>query len=438
MSEMTATRKAVAILAFSAVWLGAAALLWRTSVPAELDLPKLDPRDYFSARELKRHERYEGVLRSLFGASVLLQAGILVGFVIAAPRLVRRLPFGRVGQGVLLTLAIAASLWLARLPVGLVAHWWRRRYGIARQDYLDWLVDPWLEVTAEAAVTCVAVAVAMLLAARLGRRWWLAGAPLFAAGAAIVVLAQPLLIEPRVEPLDSPRLEADIRALARRAGVGSVDVVVRDAASRTRAGNAEVYGFGPSRRVVLWDTVLDGRFSTDEIRVLIAHELGHVARDHVWKALGWVALLAVPVTYVVALAAGLRGGLDRSAAVPVALLAVFCLELVLLPATNAVSRRYEAEADWAALEATRNPAASRTLTLRLARASLVDPDPPTWAYVLRRTHPTAMQRIAMAQAWAARDGATARSGARSRADSGFPASSATSTTSRSSRRATHA
>jgi STE24 endopeptidase len=88
--------------------------------------------------------------------------------------------------------------------------------------------------------------------------------------------------------------------------------------------------------------------------------------------------------------------------VPVALLAVFCLELVLLPGTNAVTRRYEAEADWVALEATRDPAASRALTLRLARASLADPDPPTWAYVLRRTHPTAMERIAMAQAWETR------------------------------------
>jgi STE24 endopeptidase len=105
----------------------------------------------------------------------------------------------------------------------------------------------------------------------------------------------------------------------------------------------------------------------------------------------------------VARAAGLRGGLQRPEAVPVALLAVLCLELALLPATNAVSRRYEAEADWEALEATGDPASSQTLTLRLTRASLADPDPPPWAYVLRRTHPTAMQRIAMAKAWEARN-----------------------------------
>jgi STE24 endopeptidase len=403
MSEMTAIRKGLAILAFLGLWLGAAALLWRTSVPDGLDLPKLDPRDYFSARELDRHERYESVLRLLFFPAVLIQAAVLLAFVVAGPRLVRRLPFRTVGQGVLLAFAIVACVWLARLPVGVVAHWWRRRYGVARQDYLEWLVDPWLTLAAEIAVTGGLVAVAMMLAARLGPRWWLAGAPLFAVGAGALVLAQPLLLEPRVEPLRNPRLEADIRALAERTGVGSVDVVVRDAASRTRAGNAEVYGVGPTRRVVLWDTLLDGGYTPGEIRVLVAHELAHVARDHVWKGLGWVALLAFPVTFAVAKAAGLRGGLQRPEAVPVALLAVLCLELALLPATNVLSRRYDAEADWEALEATGDPASEHALTLRLTRASLADPDPPTWAYILRRTHPTAMQRIAMASAWEARN-----------------------------------
>jgi STE24 endopeptidase len=403
MSEMSAIRKGGAILALLGLWLVAAALLWQTSVPDGLDLPELDPRDYFSARELDRHERYESVLRFLFLAGVLVQGAVLVGFVFAAPRLVRRLGSRTVVQGVLLAAAIVVCVWLARRPVGLVAHWWRRRYDIARQDYLEWLVDPWLELAAEIAVTAGLVAVAMVLAARLGPRWWVAGSPLLAVGAGALVLAQPLLLEPRVEPLRNSRLEADIRALAERAGVGSVEVVVRDAASRTRAGNAEVYGFGPTRRVVLWDTLLDGGYEPGEIQVLVAHELGHVARDHVWKGLGWVGILALPITFLVARAADLRGGLQRAEAVPLVLLAVLCLEAALLPATNALSRRYEAEADWEALEATNDPASSRALTLRLSRASLADPDPPTWAYVLRRTHPTAMQRIAMASAWEARN-----------------------------------
>jgi STE24 endopeptidase len=403
MSETRAIRKPVAILALLGLWLAAAVLLWRTSVPDGLDLPELDPRAYFSGRELDRHERYEGVLRLLFFPAVLVQLAVLVGFVLAAPGLVRRLPFHPLVQGVLLAMGVAACVWLARLPVGGVAHWWRRRYGVARQDYLEWLVDPWLELVVEIAVTGALVGVAMVLAARLGGRWWIAAAPLFVLGAVAIVLVQPLLLEPRVEPLRNARLEADVQALAQRTGVGSVDVVVRDAASRTQAGNAEVYGFGPTRKVVLWDTLLDGGYTPDEIRALVAHELAHVGRHHVWKALGWVVLLALPVMFVLAKATDLRGGMQRPEAVPVALLTVLCLELVLLPATNAVSRRYEAEADWQALEATGDPASEQALILRLTRSSLADPDPPAWAYILRRTHPTAMQRLAMARAWEERN-----------------------------------
>jgi STE24 endopeptidase len=399
MSEMTAIRKGIAILALLGVSLGAAAYLLRTSVPDGLDLPGLDSHDYFSARELDRHERYEGLLRLLFGAAVLIHAAVLVAFVVSAPRLVRKFPARPPLQGVVLAGAIVVSVWLAGLPVGLVRHWWRRRYGIARQDYLEWIVDPWLDLAAEIALTAALVALAMMLASRLGRSWWLAGAPLFAVGAAAVVLLQPLLLAPRTEPLRNPGLETEIRRLAERMGVGSIDVVVRDAASRTRAGNAEVYGFGPSRRIVLWDTTLDGRYSSAEIRALVAHELAHVSRHHVWKGLGWAALLAVPVVFVIARSADLRGGLQHPEAVPVALLAVFCLGLALMPAVNAVSRRYETEADWVALQATRDPDASRMLTLRLARASLADPDPPTWVYILFRTHPTTMQRIALTLAW---------------------------------------
>src|SRR5687768_5582592 len=118
MSEITAIRKGFVILAVSAAWLGAALLLWRTSVPSGLDLPELDARDFFSARELARHERYERFLRALFVPAVLLQGAVLVGFVVAARRLLRRLPFHPVVQGVLLAFAAAVGVWLARLPVG--------------------------------------------------------------------------------------------------------------------------------------------------------------------------------------------------------------------------------------------------------------------------------------------------------------------------------
>ncbi len=80
----------------------------------------------------------------------------------------------------------------------------------------------------------------------------------------------------------------------------------------TSLPNAEAMGIGPSRRVVLWDTIVDGRFSDRELAVVIAHELGHVARDHVWKSIGWFALFAFPGTYLIARVTRRRGGMAQA------------------------------------------------------------------------------------------------------------------------------
>ncbi|MCC6223622.1 MAG: M48 family metalloprotease, partial [Thermoleophilia bacterium] len=84
------------------------------------------------------------------------------------------------------------------------------------------------------------------------------------------------------------------------------------------------------------------------------------------------------------------------ALVPFALLVAFCLYLAALPAANAISRRYELEADWLALAATADPDASASLVRTLAREALVDPEPPAWGVVVLATHPPAVQRLAMA------------------------------------------
>jgi STE24 endopeptidase len=236
-----------------------------------------------------------------------------------------------------------------------------------------------------------------LLARRLGDRWWLVGGPAFAALASAFILAQPLLLVPRLEPLRNEQLTAQIRQLAREQGVGDVDVEVQDASRRTRAINAEFYGLGPTKRVILWDTALDGRLSRAEILTLVAHEFGHVKSNHVWKSVGWIFLFAIPGAYVVARVTRRRGGLGTAPAVPLALLTLTVLQLALLPVVNAISRRYEAEADWRALQATHDPRAFEGLMRELSDASLSQPDPPEWAQIVLDTHPTLLQRIAMAR-----------------------------------------
>jgi STE24 endopeptidase len=229
------------------------------------------------------------------------------------------------------------------------------------------------------------------------------GGPLLAVLGAATVLLQPLVESPRLEPLRDRALAADIRRLGREVGVRPLPIDVKDASERTTTANAEVIGIGPTRRIVLWDTLLDGRFTRGEIRVITAHELAHVGRRHLWKGVAWFVLLAPPLVLVLALATRPLGGMSNPGAVPLAALVVVLLELALLPFANTISRRYEAEADWVALEATRDPAALRGVVRRFARTSLAQPDPPAWSRPFLGTHPTILQRIAMAEAWAERN-----------------------------------
>jgi STE24 endopeptidase len=95
--------------------------------------------------------------------------------------------------------------------------------------------------------------------------------------------------------------------------------------------------------------------------------------------------------------------MHRPEVVPFALLVLTLLGLVLTPAANVVSRRYEAEADWMALQATRDPEGAREVFTKFTELDLAQPRPPGWAYVFLETHPTVVQRIAMANAWEARN-----------------------------------
>jgi Zn-dependent protease with chaperone function len=392
----------VAALALGAAGLVAGALLWRTKVP-ELDLPDLAPDAYFGAEELARIERFRRVSRLFLLGSLALELGALA-LVVWKGRplagLLSDLVGGRVRAGVAVALVAALAVSLATLPVAAASHWWRRRYGLSEQGYPAWLWDQALGFAVTAVAVAIAVAVAMLLAARLGEAWWLPGAAVFAALGAAFALAQPVVIQPlfnRFEPLPDRRLAVEVKRLGDRMGVHVETVQVADASRRTTTANAYVAGIGPTRRVVFDDTILDGRFTPAELVSVAAHELGHVSRRHVWKGVAWFALLTVPGLFLAARAAEWRGGLTDPAAVPIALFAALAFFLATLPLQTAVSRRYEAEADWLALEATRDPRSAIGLERRFVTTSLGDPDPPAWVKLWFATHPTPMERIAMAE-----------------------------------------
>jgi STE24 endopeptidase len=290
-------------------------------------------------------------------------------------------------------------VWAVSIPFALAATWWERRYGVSRENYAASLVAQWEQLLGLAFATLFLLGIVLLLARRLGRRWWVAAAPTIVALGLLVQFVQPFLVSIGTKPLRSPTLRAAIARLEKREHAGSPSVRVDDVSGRTREANAFAIGFGSSARVVLWNTLLDGRFPAPQVRFVIAHELGHLARNHILRGVGWFALLLLPVLALVAYTTDVR----RPAAVPLALLLITLAQLVLLPVRNAISRRIETEADWIALNATRDPAADRGLFTGFVATSLQDPSPPAWVHFLLADHPSPLQRVELAQAWIARN-----------------------------------
>jgi STE24 endopeptidase len=294
-----------------------------------------------------------------------------------------------------------AIVWLTQLPFSLAALWWDRRHGVSEIGYFEAVFGGWLQLGGTFVAACVALLVVMALARWLGSWWWIPGAGVFAAIAALLIFVSPYLTE-GLEPAKDPRLQRTYERYEKAQGVDGIPLRIEKVSGDTSQANAYAFGMGPSSRIVLWDTLLDGRFSTREVDVVLAHELAHHSSNHIPEAIGWFALFALPGAFVLMLATRRRGGMGEPAAVPLALLVSAIFSLVVLPGQNLVSRGMEAEADWKALQTTHDPAAARGLFEEFATTSLGDPSPPTWAYLMLQTHPTLAQRVAMANAWQAR------------------------------------
>ncbi len=185
------------------------------------------------------------------------------------------------------------------------------------------------------------------------------------------------------------QLAADLHALAVRAEVPVREVLVADASRRTRKVNAYVSGIGRTRRVVVWDTLLDA--GQDELKLVVAHELGHRRYRHValLTALGMTGAAAFVV--VVWLVLGRVQPQDAAAILLVSAL----LELVAAPFNAWLSRRWERAADRFSIELTGDREAFRSAHLRLARTNLSDLEPPRVLYVWFFSHPTPPERLSL-------------------------------------------
>jgi STE24 endopeptidase len=307
---------------------------------------------------------------------------------------------------------VTLAVWLVTLPLGVWRETVLRRWGLSTQDWPGWLLDE----ARGLAVTVVLAGLGVVLLvglARLWPRWWFVPASLGAAGLVFVMsYVYPVVVEPVFNdfaPMEPGELRTSLVELAADDGVPVDEVLVADASRRTTALNAYVSGFGATRRIVVYDTLL--REPADEVRSVVAHELGHAENNDVLvgSTIGAAGTAAAVTALALIVSSdwfrrrGVDGPGDPVVAATVLALAT-ALTVVGSPVESMVSRQVEARADLHALDLTRDPQGMIDVQENLAVRNLSDLDPSWLEYTMFATHPSAAQRIAMAQQWAGEHG----------------------------------
>lgn len=340
-----------------------------------------------------------------------LVAPLLLGFTPAAARIVAWVaqPLGGhwLAEALLGGLAILLIVWLLSLPFAAWRHTVLRAYGLSTQGWGGWAVDL-LKSCAVGAVMGALVLGGFYTLTRLAPVWWWAfGAVCAAALVVLLSFVFPVLVEPvfnRFTPMPAGPLRDELLVMAARDGIPVHEVLVADASRRTTGLNAYVSGFGPTRRIVVYDTLLR-EAPAGEVRGVVAHELGHATdRDAelgtLLAAIG--AAAAVVALYLLGQWGGLlrRAGVDSigsPTAIGLVLAGLALAGLVTGPLQSLVSRRVEARADQHALQLTGDAAAFAAMQVRLAAVNIADVHPPRLEYLLFATHPDTVERLAAAR-----------------------------------------
>ncbi len=357
--------------------------------------------------EMRAHQRWVDTLYfvgAFYGFGVLiavLALGISRRLRDLADRVTSR-PFlsAMVFWALLTVVTTVMSLPLDVLSDYIVPH----RFNLSDQSLGGWVWDQAKGMLLGIVIGAPLVALA-LVGIRRVRRWWLAlwlgSVPVMV----FLILIAPVLLEPvfnTFKPLEDQQLKAELLDLASRAGIEGGRVYQVDKSKQTKTMNAYVNGLGPTKRIVLWDTII-AKMDHEELRFVMGHEMGHYVLHHIWKGLAF-ALAMLLVAFWLAQQAVDRGtrrwgrswGFDvphDPAAVPLLLLVVSVFFFLASPVMNGFSRYFEHQSDTFSLELTHLNDAGVRAFVKFAEQSKVLPDPPAFIRFWRYSHPTLAERI---------------------------------------------
>ena len=360
--------------------------------------------------DIKRQElakKYARLMRRLSFVELALVGALLLVLVFGgvSARMSYFLSFPQPWASAFYFVILAVSLGIIIMPLtyhqGFILP---RRYGLSNQKLGAWLTD---RAKASALGFLLGLAVVILLYWLLDRFpdiWWLWAGILLLLLSLLLTWLTPTLLLPiffKLEPLDDVELKQRLMNLAKRAQAQIVGMFTMDLSSKGTTANAMLAGLGKTRSIILSDTLLQ-QYTSEEVEVILAHELGHHIHRDIPKliaAQAAVVLLAFYLSGLVLRASlvpfGFQGIADV-AAFPLLFLSLAAFGLIVTPLINAYSRYVEGSADEAALELTANPRAFVTAMTRLTDQNLTVADPSRWVELLFYDHPPYTKRVDLA------------------------------------------
>jgi STE24 endopeptidase len=343
---------------------------------------------------------------------------LLSGLLPAIVRWASALPLAPVWQGLIVLAIPAAISYLTDVPWDLLSQFGvERQFGFSTITLKTWLMDQVKSLLIALILGTLLGVGLLLLIGSLGSRWWLPAWIALSLFQLLMAFVAPVLILPlfnKFEPLQDEELGDRILALARKADFPLRGVFQVDASLRSQHSNAYFTGLGKTRRIALFDTLIE-QHPHQEILAVLAHEIGHWKRGHIVKGIvasvivsgAGIALSAVlldaPWLYATIGLENLHAQLGATG--PVAAVGLFLigilvspLGLILAPIANWFSRRHEYQADAYSLALYAHPEALEQSLIRLSEKNLSNLFPHPLVVLYRYSHPPLLERIAAIRA----------------------------------------
>lgn len=303
-------------------------------------------------------------------------------------------------------LAIQAGLMLTL--VSLPFRWYKgyyleKAFGLTRLELGGWFLEFFKGTVLDLVIYAISGGFAALLLVRFPRTWHYLLTVVLFLGSMFFAYVYPIAIAPvfdRFTPLEDQAILAEVNELAGAAGMQVDKVLVMEASLKTSRANAYFTGIGKSKQVVLYDTLI-ANHSLEEVKLVLAHELGHWKYGHIVSGIVFSAVGTLAITMLFSLVAGplpeqFSVMTLRSVFLSLVLFSVL-VSYVATPVASMMSRRHEVQADMFSLELTGDPDSFVAAMVGLAKGNLGDVEPPGFIRWFAWTHPTTLERIVMGE-----------------------------------------